>query len=52
MQPTGTKFEKFGIEWEIISTNNELYYTCSSTSLIKSWRDFTEKELEGVKFYE
>lgn len=52
MKPTGTKFKKFGIEWEVISTNGDLYYTCATTSSIKAWRDFKESELEGVDFYE
>ena len=50
MKPTGTKFKKFGMEWEILSTNGGLYYTCINNGVIKSWRDFKVEELEGVEF--
>lgn len=52
MYPTGTKFKKFGMEWEIISTNRGLYYTCVSKDKPKyEFRDFYVSDLEGVEFY-
>jgi hypothetical protein len=52
MYPTGTKFKKFGMEWEIISTNKGLYYTCiCRDKKVHVFRDFNVSELEGVEFY-
>lgn len=52
MQPTGTKFRKFNMNWEIISTNKGLYYSCvCKDKKTYEFRDFTKAELEGVDFY-
>jgi hypothetical protein len=52
MKPTGTKFKKFGMKWEIVSTNKGLYYTCvCKDKQVYAFRDFKISELEGVEFY-
>lgn len=54
MYYTGTKFKKFFKEWEIIKVYEELksYYcvTRNKKNGKLDFRDFTEKELEGVEF--
>lgn len=53
MQPTGTKFNKFFKEWEIIKVDKDLksYYcvTRNKKNGKLDFRDFTAKELEGVE---
>lgn len=55
MKPTGTKFNKFFKEWEIIKVDKELrsYYcvTRNKKNGNLDFRDFKESELEGVEFY-
>ena len=50
MYPTGTKFKKFNMNWEIISTNKGLYYSCvCKDGKIYEFRNFKASELEGVE---
>lgn len=53
MYPTGTKFNKFFKEWEIIKVYEELdmYYcvTRSKKNGKLEFRDFKASELEGVE---
>jgi len=57
LEPTGTKFKKFGMEWEIILqikniVGELIFYRCVSKDKPKyEFRDFKESELEGVEFY-
>jgi len=51
MKPTGTKFKKFAMNWEILSNNKGLYYTCvCKDKKIYVFREFKKCELEGVEF--